>query len=344
MIERIKWIDVAKFLGIFAIYLGHFEESAGNAYIFVYRYHVPLFFLISGCMSNYNQENNLKKFVVTKIKNIMIPFWIFSLFSIVLNMIYRDRGLSGLKQMLITVAKGNMRLTFVAGSLWFLSCLFLMEIIFQLFVKYLKNKYLILSVCLVMYMFINQVLPLHFDVGRQWLYNLDQVFNYIIYFAIGYIVYPYIVELFKLDTRKKRMIFICTGMFSLAYSVLLFVGKDYVGDRLSQILCLNILIRMIETLIIIWLNFVVAKLLEKNSICNELGKMTLYLCGSEYIIKTLVDTSVSLLGLRISLLTPLHVYIYVMVLLIVCAKGLVPVEKKVVKQGILIFEQMTSRI
>lgn len=27
--KRIQWVDVAKFLGIFAIYLGHFGKSGG---------------------------------------------------------------------------------------------------------------------------------------------------------------------------------------------------------------------------------------------------------------------------------------------------------------------------
>lgn len=35
MKERVKFIDVAKFLGIYAIYLGHFGNTAGNAYEFV---------------------------------------------------------------------------------------------------------------------------------------------------------------------------------------------------------------------------------------------------------------------------------------------------------------------
>ncbi len=48
MKQRVGWIDVAKCLGIFAIYLGHFGEKAGKAYMFVFLYHVPLFFSFQG--------------------------------------------------------------------------------------------------------------------------------------------------------------------------------------------------------------------------------------------------------------------------------------------------------
>lgn len=44
MHKHIEWIDVAKFWGMFFIYLGYFGESAGLAYKWVFSFHVPLFF------------------------------------------------------------------------------------------------------------------------------------------------------------------------------------------------------------------------------------------------------------------------------------------------------------
>ncbi|EII8191729.1 acyltransferase, partial [Shigella flexneri] len=41
---RHDWVDALKFLGIFAIYLGHLGLGAGKLYPFVFSYHVPLFF------------------------------------------------------------------------------------------------------------------------------------------------------------------------------------------------------------------------------------------------------------------------------------------------------------
>jgi len=54
--ERINYLDVAKFIGIFCIYLGHFGTYAGAAYPFVFTFHVPLFFFLSGCSETMSRE------------------------------------------------------------------------------------------------------------------------------------------------------------------------------------------------------------------------------------------------------------------------------------------------
>ena len=51
MNRRIKWIDVARCLGIFAVFLGHFGQDAGRMTNFLYTHHVALFFFLSGCMA-----------------------------------------------------------------------------------------------------------------------------------------------------------------------------------------------------------------------------------------------------------------------------------------------------
>lgn len=80
--ERVKWVDAAKFLGILAIYVGHFAGAAGKSYLYVFAYHVPLFFFLSGCMMNYDKDSNPGKFIFRKFRTIMVPFWLFSAISI----------------------------------------------------------------------------------------------------------------------------------------------------------------------------------------------------------------------------------------------------------------------
>ena len=46
--SRLEWADVLKALGIIAIYVGHFGKDAGGLYLFVFSYHVPLFFFAAG--------------------------------------------------------------------------------------------------------------------------------------------------------------------------------------------------------------------------------------------------------------------------------------------------------
>ena len=67
---RIAWLDVARAIGIYAIYLGHFGEAAGPAYRFVFQFHVPLFFFLAGCTENYNQEESLFRNIKRNMKTI----------------------------------------------------------------------------------------------------------------------------------------------------------------------------------------------------------------------------------------------------------------------------------
>ena len=45
--NRLTWIDWAKTLGIFFICIGHFLPSGNVLRIFLYTFHVPLFFVVS---------------------------------------------------------------------------------------------------------------------------------------------------------------------------------------------------------------------------------------------------------------------------------------------------------
>lgn len=76
--NRIRSIDIAKAIGIFLIVLGHVLKF-GNLRKFIYAFHVPLFFFLSGIC--FTQKDN-KKFIVKKIKTIYIPYIIVSIISI----------------------------------------------------------------------------------------------------------------------------------------------------------------------------------------------------------------------------------------------------------------------
>lgn len=51
--KRIEWLDVIKALGIMLVYFGH-AHVPGNRYI--YMFHMPMFFIISGFC--WNEEKN----------------------------------------------------------------------------------------------------------------------------------------------------------------------------------------------------------------------------------------------------------------------------------------------
>ena len=45
---------------MFFIYLGHYGVVTGNAYNWVFSFHVCLFFYLSGCLENFNHKTILE--------------------------------------------------------------------------------------------------------------------------------------------------------------------------------------------------------------------------------------------------------------------------------------------
>lgn len=330
MRERIQWIDTAKFLGIFAIYLGHMGPAAGNSFGFVFYYHVPLFFFVSGCMSTYDTNPDYFAFLLKKIKTLLIPFYMFSFLAIITETLYKGLSKDQVLSFFEIVLRGNIRNTFFAGGIWFLSCLFIIEIAFKL-IKYLKNKYLILLVCTLLHISYRLIVEPFFAPMPSWPYNIDSAFYYIMFYALGYVTYPYIIKLFRLDTAIKKRLFILFGIISGVHAALIFFGIDYIGNLFAEHPILSIFTSLIRILLLIWFNLTVAKLFEKVELFNQIGRETLYLCGNEYIITALFTNSLSIIGIAINVYTPLAAYIYSSILLFIGIKGVIPFEKNLVK-------------
>ncbi|HON53348.1 MAG TPA: acyltransferase family protein [Bacteroidales bacterium] len=72
MPQRINWIDYAKVIGIYLVVLGHLPiPEQGSVYI--YSFHMPLFFFISGFLSKTNNIT-FRQFILKKIRTLIIPY------------------------------------------------------------------------------------------------------------------------------------------------------------------------------------------------------------------------------------------------------------------------------
>ena len=88
--KRLDWIDIAKGIGIILVVLGHtlvpqVRETgfAGFLWIFIYNFHMPLFFFLSGYLfeKGLSHYTNKGKFILGKLQYLMLPYLIFSTFA-----------------------------------------------------------------------------------------------------------------------------------------------------------------------------------------------------------------------------------------------------------------------
>lgn len=88
MKERIKWLDVLKFIGILEIYFGHSGiPGLGLGHQFVYSHHVPLFFFAAGCSYAIASPKTLKENFIQKVKSLLVPFYLFSILALVTHVL-----------------------------------------------------------------------------------------------------------------------------------------------------------------------------------------------------------------------------------------------------------------
>lgn len=139
---RIKYLDIAKAIGIILVVIGHIEKNhlAENISKFIFSFHMPLFFILSGIVINIKKEerSDFGLLCTKKLKSLMIPYFWFSLIFIIIDLVQLCLGYSSWAEISdVLIATG----TFYADStLWFLPALLISELLF-IFMKKKAPKF-----------------------------------------------------------------------------------------------------------------------------------------------------------------------------------------------------------
>ncbi|MBR5126880.1 MAG: acyltransferase family protein [Roseburia sp.] len=130
--KRISYIDMAKGIGILLVVFGHSSFPTPEVNQWISSFHMPLFFLLSGILLAHTNahEQSLRTLIKKKARTILIPYFSFSILSILFTAILDTASFgtylpNALMQMLVFYG---------ISVLWFLPALFFGEIIF-LFVR-----------------------------------------------------------------------------------------------------------------------------------------------------------------------------------------------------------------
>ena len=84
MKNNILWINNLKIFGILAVILGHIASPLGS---FIYSWHMPLFFILSGFFIKFNLP--IKEFFLKDFQRLMVPYFLFALVGLVMEALKR---------------------------------------------------------------------------------------------------------------------------------------------------------------------------------------------------------------------------------------------------------------
>lgn len=143
--NRLDYLDIAKGIGIILVVLAHVYAfnpeilvSRGKLVTWIYSFHMPLFFIISGMLIRYKNKIDLKKTIFSRVKGILVPYLFFSLVSIFIFALLADFEKGVIKELFRVTILG-----IGIETLWFLPALFFSDIIFTVMKKIVKNDYVI---------------------------------------------------------------------------------------------------------------------------------------------------------------------------------------------------------
>ena len=175
--QRINWIDWAKVFAIYLVVLGHLLSKTGReGYIFnfIYSFHMPFFFFISGYLFNI-KENNFRSFLKGSIRSLLVPYVLLNLignfFLIPTWVLAKQWPIDQLFYFITADGRGE------PGPTWFLVCLFQVRLLSYFIVRQTSVwRLLVVSFCiLIAYLF-----PFHL----YW--RIDTVFMVIPFYIAGY--------------------------------------------------------------------------------------------------------------------------------------------------------------
>ena len=307
--RRIEWIDMCKCLSMIWVIWLHFGIPR---FIdkYVHIFHMPIFFVLSGMVLNTNRS--FRKFLVTRIKSLLIPYLSFGIiFYVIWNCIYLEfvpeRSVDFYAFMIHILWKNAETLPLWGGIQWFLTCLFFAEILFfsiSVLLKDSKIAVLISSVgisLVAMY-----IIP---NTGKRLPLSLDTALVSVAFVGFGFCLKKQIQSLEKQNTI--RLIIFVVISFLISVMVYMIIGDTNMrlmlyGENpiLYLVGSLSGCIMMIASSILI-MRLLDSSVLENKRIQSQklsyfpmyLGKNTIILLYLHKLFEGLIKTFIELVGL-----------------------------------------------
>ena len=313
---RIEWIDTAKGICILLVVYSHVYMGDHPAFLHFQDYfRMPLYFLLSGLF--FKTYNNFHNFFIKKTNKLLIPF-VFAYIFLSTPMLFFLQYRAGLPVTFPSdfweverwrfLCKGN-------GTLWFLCCLFILNIAFYAIFLISRHKTKLIIVCSMLIGLIS------FGMGRHEIFIPlwgDAALTALPFFLFGYILRNKSNILYEPFGKKHWVI--C----ALSFSVLMFIylyNSDFErikielihGDNYFEVDCLSMYLGgFCGTLFVL----MIAKRLNHVPLVSYLGRYSIVILLTHVVLIILLRITLYHFNINIDYIHLIMLGLFIIVVLI----------------------------
>ena len=275
--KRDKSIDIARGISMILVIAGHCKYIDSGLKIWLYSFHIPLFFFLSGMVFNYDKYKSVTDFLKNKIKKLMLPYFTIGILIIFLNNIYSsiiikqfvvssflNSCLTNIKQLFISY-----RLHPDYYSFWFIPPLFVALIVFYVIIKKLNTNKRKTAILIVVAIISSIIQVFFFKYVKGFYYSLD-----LVPIALSFISFGYIYRS-KINYLKKHIYsFDCLLILLFIHIVISFINFRLGRTDLFYCEMGNYFFFMIAALLGIMIVMIIANQINSSKILEYIGKNT----------------------------------------------------------------------
>ena len=270
--ERELWVDYTKLFACFLVVIGHLLQGLNKANIswnenlyyyinsYIYIFHMPLFMCLSGYLygkyTKINTKREYLQFVKKKLINLGVPYFIFYLAYVFINMMFSSsvNSQKGIQDILNIF-------TNPISPFWFLYTLFFIFLLIPIIEKIFKNNVKVLGTVFI----VLHIVSIFFDTH---IYAINTFLQYGIYFYLGVLLTKNTFKDIKIG--KALINFIFFTAITIAYCVT--VKNSFINNEIKNIIKFILAVYGIFASIAIIKS--ISEQLKNIKIYNELSKYT----------------------------------------------------------------------
>jgi acyltransferase len=272
-------VDNVRGIGIIFVVIGHAPGISSVFHGFIFSFHVPLFFFLSGF--SFKEIVHLDSFFIyiKKLsKSLLVPF---SFFWLISYLYWLPTHLAGGNSVLyknytvFTPILGFFKATSDAmpmnPALWFFTALFFISLIYWMLRFFINNKYILI----VFSFFISIISVLYFDKIRQLSYwNINISLVCIVFYALGNFFKNSINNFDKKIVNRKLL----SSIAALLFLCLFFLSNiNYSVDISKGVFGINCYLFYFNSFIGFVGVIIIAKIISRNKLLTYLSRNSLIL-------------------------------------------------------------------